>query len=79
MKFGKVLKGKMKVAKMKGKAKKGSTGNESESVADDLVIESSKVSLKGLFDCTVVCTVQLYTVHTYHTIHRSVRACFDLI
>ena len=42
-KFGKVLKGKMKAAKSIGKAKKTPTRNDSESVADDLVIESSKV------------------------------------
>ena len=71
MKFGKVLKGKMKVAKMKGKAKKGSTGNESESVADDLVIESSKVSLKGLFDCTVECCVYCTTIHSTYLPHNS--------
>ena len=44
IKFGKVLKGKMKAAKLKGKTKKNPTGNDSESVADDLVIETSKVS-----------------------------------
>lgn len=42
IKFGKVLKG-IKVPKPKSKTKKGSVTNDSESVADDLVIESSKV------------------------------------
>ncbi|KAL5250908.1 hypothetical protein ACHWQZ_G016595 [Mnemiopsis leidyi] len=42
-KFGKVLKGKMKAAKSIGKSKKTPARNDSESVADDLVIESSKV------------------------------------
>jgi hypothetical protein len=45
IKFGKVLKGKMRGAKSKGKTKKNLPGSDLESAVDDLVIESSKVRI----------------------------------